>query len=407
MGLNDTPSSERVHIAFFGICNSGKSSLVNAVTGQEMSLVSDTRGTTTDPVKKAMELLPVGPVLIIDTPGIDDAGELGEKRVKRAKRILEETDVAVLVRENGKDQEPAEKELAELIRDRNIPCVTVFTKADLFEIKEEDNDGALGSGENRIRVSAKTGYNIDSFKELLASLGNKEKGRERKIVSDLLDPGDMVVLVIPIDGSAPKGRLILPQQQTIRDILEGGCSAVVCRDKELKEVLSSLPKKPKVVITDSQAYGYVSGIVPEDIFLTSFSILFARYKGNLDALRQGAGKLKELRDGDRVLIAEGCTHHRQCNDIGSVKIPGWIREHSGAELEFSFSSGNSFPEDLSDYSLIVHCGGCMLNEAEMGYRVKKAREAGVPMVNYGMAIAAMNGILDRCMEIFDHERTLY
>ena len=407
MGLNDTPSSERVHIAFFGICNSGKSSLVNAVTGQEMSLVSDTRGTTTDPVKRAMELLPIGPVLIIDTPGIDDAGELGEKRVKRAKRILEETDVAVLVRESGKDQEPAEKELTELIRDRGIPFVTVFTKADLFEIKEEEKAGSSGSDEKSIHVSAKTGYNIDNFKELLSSLGNKDKGKERRIVSDLLDPGDMVVLVIPIDGAAPKGRLILPQQQTIRDILEGGCSAVVCRDKELKEVLSSLPKKPKVVITDSQAYGYVSGIVPEDIFLTSFSILFARYKGNLDALRQGAGRIKELKDGDRVMIAEGCTHHRQCNDIGSVKIPGWIREHSGAEPEFSFSSGNGFPEDLSHYSLIVHCGGCMLNEAEMGYRVKKAREAGVPMVNYGMAIAAMNGILDRCMEIFDHERTLY
>ncbi len=400
MGLNDTPSSERVHIAFFGIRNAGKSSLVNAVTGQEMSLVSDTKGTTTDPVKKAMEILPIGPVLIIDTPGIDDSGELGEMRVSRAKRILEETDIAVLVMEHAREMCPAEEELLKLIKDRGIPCVAALTKADLHVITEEKAFLSGDPGIKSISLSAKTGFNIDEFRKLLSSFALSEKGQEKRIVGDLLEPGDMVVLVIPIDESAPKGRLILPQQQTIRDILESGCSAVVCRDTELKDVLLSLPKKPRLVITDSQAFAAVSEIVPDDVFLTGFSVLFARYKGNLDALKEGAAKLKELKNGDRVLIAEGCTHHRQCNDIGSVKLPAWIRKYSGAEPEFSYSSGNGFPEDLSGYALIVHCGGCMLNEAEMKYRVKKAREAGIPMVNYGMAIAAMNGILERSLRLF-------
>ncbi len=400
MGLNDTPSSERVHIAFFGIRNAGKSSLVNAVTGQEMSLVSDTKGTTTDPVKKAMEILPIGPVLIIDTPGIDDSGELGEMRVARAKRILEETDIAVLVMEYAREMCPAEKELLKLIKDRGISCVAAYTKADLHDITEEKAFLNVDPDIKSISLSAKTGYNVDEFRRLLSSFALSEKKPDKRIVGDLLEPGDMVVLVIPIDESAPKGRLILPQQQTIRDILESGCSAVVCRDTELKDVLSSLPKKPKLVITDSQAFAAVSEIVPDDVFLTGFSVLFARYKGNLDALKEGAAKLKELKDGDRVLIAEGCTHHRQCNDIGSVKLPAWIRKYSGAEPEFSFSSGNGFPEDLSGYAFIVHCGGCMLNEAEMKYRVKKAREAGIPMVNYGMAIAAMNGILERSLRLF-------
>ncbi|MCR4589667.1 MAG: [FeFe] hydrogenase H-cluster maturation GTPase HydF [Lachnospiraceae bacterium] len=402
MGLNDVPSSERVHIAFFGIRNAGKSSLVNAVTGQEMSLVSDVKGTTTDPVKKAMEILPIGPVLIIDTPGIDDTGELGEKRAGRARRVLEETDIAVLVSECGRERTAAEEELLTLIKDRGIPAVIAYTKADIHDnAPEKKVPGSGGSGIKSITVSAKTGHNIKEFRDLLSSFDTAEKERKKRIVGDLLEPGDMVVLVIPIDESAPKGRLILPQQQTIRDILESGCSAVVCRDTELESVLSSLPGKPKMVITDSQAYKEVSKVTPEDVFLTSFSVLFARYKGNLEALREGAGMLSRLRDGDRVLIAEGCTHHRQCNDIGSVKLPKWIREFSGAEPEFSYSSGNDFPEDLSGYSLIVHCGGCMLNEAEMKYRVKKARENGVPIVNYGMAIACMNGILQRSLEVFE------
>jgi len=396
LSLNDTPSSERVHIAFFGIRNAGKSSLVNAVTSQEMSLVSDVKGTTTDPVRKAMELLPIGPVLIIDTPGIDDSGELGSKRVKRAEEILKETDIAVLVSEYGREPEKSETELIRLFEDRGIPFVKALTKADL----SGEEYGDAPRAENEIVLSSKTGFHIKEFKELLGSYAEKNKGKEKRLVGDLLNPGDTVVLVIPIDESAPKGRLILPQQQTIRDILESGCSAVVCRDSELKDTLSGLKEKPGLVITDSQAYGRVSKIVPEDILLTSFSMLFARYKGDLFELKKGADRLKTLKDGDRVLISEGCTHHRQCNDIGSVKIPGWIREYCKAEPEFSFTSGRDFPEELKEYSLIVHCGGCMLNEAEMRFRINKAREAGVPIVNYGMAIAAMNGILERCMEVF-------
>ncbi|MCR5237394.1 MAG: [FeFe] hydrogenase H-cluster maturation GTPase HydF [Lachnospiraceae bacterium] len=446
MGLNDTPSAERKHIAFFGVRNAGKSSLVNKLTNQEMSLVSDVKGTTTDPVSKAMELTKAGPVLIIDTPGIDDTGELGEKRVERTRRILTKTDVAVLVTECGRSLNEAEKELIKLIKDREIPYITVRTKADLYDdnqgeeadniaAENEANDGKDGNdrgadGNDRgsdgkdaahglgakdkaadgtgkdgeaaqiIRVSSKTGQNIELLKQALTGLAAKGSGTDKHLVSDLLNEGDTVVLVIPIDESAPKGRLILPQQQTIRDILEKGCSAVVCRDTELASVLKGMPA-PRMVITDSQAYGKVSKIVPEEIMLTSFSILFARYKGELESLKSGADKLAALKDGDKVLIAEGCTHHRQCNDIGSVKIPGWIRQYSKAEPEFHFSSGASFPEDLKEYSLIVHCGGCMLNESEMKYRISKAKEHGVPMVNYGMAIACMNGILERCLKVFD------
>jgi len=403
LSLNDTPSSERVHIAFFGIRNAGKSSLVNAVTSQEMSLVSPVKGTTTDPVRKAMELLPIGPVLIIDTPGIDDSGELGSKRAERAEEILKESDIAVLVCEYGKDPGDKETELIKLFRERNIPYVKALTKADLYgeELKEP------ASGENEIVLSSKSGYHIKEFKELLGSFAERNKGKEKRLVGDLLNPGDTVVLVIPIDESAPKGRLILPQQQTIRDILESGCNALVCRDSELEDSLKKLKKKPALVITDSQAYGRVSKIVPKDIFLTSFSMLFARYKGDLFTLKEGADALKKLRDGDRVLISEGCTHHRQCNDIGSVKLPGWIREYCGGEPLFSFTSGTGFPEELKAYSLIVHCGGCMLNEAEMRFRIKKAVEAQVPIVNYGIAIAAMNGILERCMEVFGKDPSLH
>ncbi len=438
MGLNDTPSAERKHIAFFGVRNAGKSSLVNKLTNQEMSLVSKVKGTTTDPVSKAMELTKAGPVLIIDTPGIDDTGELGEKRVERTRRILTKTDVAVLVTECGRSLNEAEKELIKLIKDREIPYITVRTKADLYDnqgeeadniaaekeavdrkdgndrgadgeaakdgLGEEDKaaDGSSEGGEalSIIEVSSKTGENIELLKQALTELAAKGSGTDKHLVSDLLSEGDTVVLVIPIDESAPKGRLILPQQQTIRDILEKGCSAVVCRDTELAAVLKGMPA-PRMVITDSQAYGKVSKIVPEEIMLTSFSILFARYKGELESLKSGADKLASLKDGDKVLIAEGCTHHRQCNDIGSVKIPGWIRQYSKAEPEFHFSSGASFPEDLKEYSLIVHCGGCMLNESEMKYRISKAKENGVPMVNYGMAIACMNGILERCMKVFE------
>ena len=392
MGLNDTPSSERVHIAFFGIRNAGKSSLVNYLTNQEMSLVSDIKGTTTDPVMKAMELSKAGPVLIIDTPGIDDTGELGEKRVERTGRILAKTDVAVLVTECGREPVQAEKELIRLISERKIPYLTVRNKADLYDEPEDKEAG-------EIIVSARTGQNIERLKAALTELACKKNESSKRLVADLLNKGDTVVLVIPLDESAPKGRLILPQQQTIRDILEAGCSAVVCRDTELKEVLSGIPA-PRMVITDSQAYGTVASIVPEEIPLTSFSILFARYKGELESLRRGADKLAALTDGDKVLIAEGCTHHRQCNDIGSVKLPGWIREYSKSDPEFHFSSGGSFPEELSGYALIIHCGGCMLNESEMKFRISKAEEAGVPMVNYGMAIACMNGILERCIKVF-------
>ena len=392
MGLNDTPSSERVHIAFFGIRNAGKSSLVNYLTNQEMSLVSDIKGTTTDPVMKAMELSKAGPVLIIDTPGIDDTGELGEKRVERTGRILAKTDVAVLVTECGREPVQAEKELIRLISERKIPYLTVRNKADLYDEPEDKEPG-------EIIVSARTGQNIERLKAALTDLACKKNESSKRLVADLLNKGDTVVLVIPLDESAPKGRLILPQQQTIRDILEAGCSAVVCRDTELKEVLSGIPA-PRMVITDSQAYGNVASIVPEEIPLTSFSILFARYKGELESLRRGADKLAALTDGDKVLIAEGCTHHRQCNDIGSVKLPGWIREYSKSDPEFHFSSGGSFPEELSGYALIIHCGGCMLNESEMKFRISKAEEAGVPMVNYGMAIACMNGILERCIKVF-------
>ena len=443
MGLNDTPSAERKHIAFFGVMNAGKSSLVNKLTNQEMSLVSDVKGTTTDPVSKAMELTKAGPVLLIDTPGIDDTGELGEKRAERTRRILTKTDVAVLVTECGRSLNEAEKELIKLIKDREIPYITVRTKADLYgdnqseeaddkaagndavdgkdanyravrdagaddglgaEDKGADGTGAGGEAVPVIDVSSKTGDNIELLKQALTELAAKGSRTDKHLVSDLLSEGDTVVLVIPIDESAPKGRLILPQQQTIRDILEKGCSAVVCRDTELAAVLKGMPA-PRMVITDSQAYGKVSKIVPDEIPLTSFSILFARYKGELDSLKSGAEKLGALKDGDKVLIAEGCTHHRQCNDIGSVKIPGWIRQYSKAEPEFHFSSGASFPEDLKDYSLIVHCGGCMLNESEMKYRISKAKENGVPMVNYGMAIACMNGILERCLKVFEKKTT--
>ena len=391
MSLNETVSAERVHIAFFGRRNAGKSSLVNAVTGQSLAVVSDVLGTTTDPVKKAMELLPIGPVMIIDTPGFDDEGELGEKRVAKTREILAKTDIAVLVVDASVGLSSSEEDFFEIVKEKNIPFITVYNKADLCE-KFNVKDG-------EILVSAKQGEGVNALKEMLGTLA-KTRQNTRKIVGDLIGRGDTVVLVTPIDESAPKGRLILPQQQTIRDILDHNASAVVCQVEELSGVLCAFAKPPKMVITDSQAFGRVSKIVPQDIPLTSFSILFARYKGSLESQVKGAAQIGKLCDGDRILIAEGCTHHRQCGDIGTVKMPKWISDFSGAEIDFDFTSGGEFPTDLSRYKLVVHCGGCMLNEAEMTSRVKTAKAANVPVVNYGVAIAHMNGILKRSLELF-------
>ena len=392
MSLNNTPSAERLHIGFFGLRNAGKSSVVNAVTGQSLSLVSDVKGTTTDPVKKAMELLPLGPVVIIDTPGIDDEGELGEMRVRRAKQTLNITDIAVLVVDAVKGVQPLDEELVSLFKNKNIPYIIVRNKADLLTDIPENN-------ENEIYVSALNGDNINLLKDKIALLV-KSKDNDKKIVADLVKNGDFVLLVIPIDESAPKGRLILPQQQVIRELIENGVSVVVCRDTELSQTLDSLGRKPELVITDSQAFGKVSQITPRDIKLTSFSILFARYKGDLTAAVRGAATLNKLKDGDVVLISEGCTHHRQCNDIGSVKIPNWIRNHTQKEINFEFTSGGDFPEDISKYALIVHCGGCMLNAREMQSRTGFATDCNIPMTNYGTAIAHMHGILKRSVEIF-------
>lgn len=400
MSLNNTPSAERVHIGFFGRRNAGKSSVVNAVTGQELAVVSDVKGTTTDPVHKAMELLPMGPVVIIDTPGIDDVGELGELRVRKTKQILNKTDVAVLVLDGTAAVTEAERELLSIFQEKQIPYVLAFNKEDLMK-KETSLSGELLSGEagNSIRISAKTGFQIEELKEKIANLA-VTKEPERRIVGDLIKPLDFVVLVVPIDSAAPKGRLILPQQQTIRDILEEGAVSVVVREHELKETLEHLGKKPAMVITDSQAFARVSKDTPREIPLTSFSILFARYKGNLHTVVQGAEAIENLRDGDKILISEGCTHHRQCEDIGSVKIPRWLKSYTNKQLEIQLSSGTEFPEDLSEYKLIIHCGGCMLNEREMKYRLKCAKDQGVPITNYGTAIAYMQGILKRSVEIF-------
>lgn len=392
MGLNEVGSGERLHIGFFGMRNAGKSSLVNAFTGQSLSVVSDVKGTTTDPVKKAMELLPLGPVLIIDTPGIDDEGELGKLRVQKAREILSKTDVAVLVCDALKDFSGYDERLIEIFKEKNIPYVIAFNKSDLLSEKKE-SDG------NKVYVSALTGEGVDLLKNTVASI-SKVKEEKRYIVSDLISEGDVVVLVTPIDESAPKGRLILPQQQTIRDILDKGAVAVTTQVFTLTKTLSSLKEKPRMVITDSQAFGEVSKLVPDNIPLTSFSILFARYKGELKSLIEGAAALDNLSDGDKVLISEGCTHHRQCGDIGTVKMPAWIKKHTGKNITFDFTSGGEFPTDLSEYALVVHCGGCMLNEREMKSRQEKAESSAVPMVNYGMAIAHMNGILKRSLQVF-------
>lgn len=389
MGLNDTPQSERIHIGFFGRRNAGKSSVVNAVTNQQISVVSDVKGTTTDPVTKAMELLPLGPVVIIDTPGFDDEGTLGEMRVKRTKQVLNRVDVAVLVVDGTVGKTGADNELIEIFNEKKIPYIVAYNKSDISE-QTDCPDG--------VAVSALDNTNIGLLKEKIAHL-TKTDDTKMKICGDLLSEGDFAVLVVPIDSAAPKGRLILPQQQTIRDVLEAGAAAVVVRDTELKATLESLGKKPKVVITDSQAFESVSRDVPEDIYLTSFSILMARYKGFLKSAVEGATAIDRLKDGDKILISEGCTHHRQCDDIGTVKLPRWLRNYTGKELVFETSSGKGFPDDLSPYSLVIHCGGCMLNEREVQYRRKFAEDSEVPFTNYGTAIAFMQGILKRSLQI--------
>ncbi len=390
MSLNTTVSAERPHIAFFGRRNAGKSSVVNAVTNQKISVVSDTLGTTTDPVKKAMELLPLGPVVIIDTPGFDDVGALGALRVERTREVLRKTDIAVLVVDGTLGMTEADNALVAEFRERRLPYLVVYNKADLLDV-------IPAAQAQEIYVSAINGTGIDALKEKLAHIVGDEK-KEKYIVADLVEAGDTVILVIPIDDAAPKGRIILPQQQTLRELLDHHCSVICCQPEELSATIGGLRKKPALVITDSQAFEKVAKLTPEEIPMTSFSVLFARYKGDLDNLIAGAEALSSLKENDRVLISEGCTHRRQCGDIGTVKLPAWIERFAGVKPRFEFTSGGSFPDDLSDYRVVVHCGGCMLNEKEMQYRQKAAQQAGVPMVNYGIAIAKMNGILDRALE---------
>lgn len=400
MGMNQTPSSERVHIGLFGKRNAGKSSVINAVTNQDIAIVSAVRGTTTDPVYKSMELLPLGPVMLIDTPGLDDEGELGALRVQKGLDVLRKTDIALLIVDGTAGMSSEDERLEEELKKRGLPYLVVFNKWDLVQEKSagEENSGAEPEDERHIQVSARTGEGIQELKERLARM--VPAGKEKRLVGDLLEPQDLVVLVVPIDKAAPKGRLILPQQQTIRDVLESGAVSVVVREKELKETLKKLGTKPKLVITDSQVFGLVDRDTPEDILLTSFSILFARYKGNLAQAVRGAGALESLRDGDKILISEGCTHHRQCDDIGTVKLLRWIENYTGKKPEFVFTSGTGFERNLKEYHMIVHCGGCMLNEQEMQYRLKMAEIQGVPMTNYGILIAYMKGILERSLQPF-------
>lgn len=412
MGLNSTPSANRVHIGFFGRRNAGKSSVVNAVTGQELAVVSDTKGTTTDPVYKSMELLPIGPVMIIDTPGFDDEGALGELRVRKTKQVLNKTDIAVLVVDATEGKKQCDEELIRIFKEKEIPYIIVNNKADLLsdEVSEKvcqnnvseqrkgEQNALLSSGQEQY-VSALTGAGIYELKECIGKLTPNED-MTLKIVGDLLHPGDFVVLVVPIDSAAPKGRLILPQQQTIRDVLEANAAAIVVKESELKQTLEQLGRSPAMVIIDSQVFEQVSEEVSEEIPLTSFSILMARYKGYLETAVNGVAAIDHLKDGDKILISEGCTHHRQCDDIGTVKIPRWLKQHTGKELIIETSSGTEFPENLTSYALVIHCGGCMLNEREVKYRMKCAEDQKVPFTNYGIAIAQMKGILKRSIELF-------
>lgn len=391
-GLNATPSGERVHIGFFGMRNAGKSSLVNAFTNQQLAIVSDKKGTTTDPVYKAMELLPLGPVMIIDTPGFDDEGELGNLRIEKTRQVLNKVDIAVLVVASDKGLSECDKQLIELFVKREVPYLIVYNKCDIKQMAESDNS---------INVSSLNKTGIEALKERIASMVKTEDTKLR-IVGDLIKPSDVVILVVPIDSAAPKGRLILPQQQTIRDVLEADATAIVVKENELKETFSILNKKPAMVITDSQAFEKVSKDTPSDVLLTSFSILMARYKGYLETSIKGVAAIDKLKDGDRILISEGCTHHRQCDDIGTVKLPRWLKKYTGKELIIETSSGRDFPQELSKYSLIIHCGGCMLNEKEVQHRMRCAVENDVPFTNYGITIAYMHGILKRSIEIFPH-----
>ncbi|MCI8405254.1 MAG: [FeFe] hydrogenase H-cluster maturation GTPase HydF [Clostridia bacterium] len=392
MGINDVVSAERLHIGFFGMRNAGKSSVVNAVIGQTLSVVSHIKGTTTDPVKKTMELLPIGPVVIIDTPGIDDSGELGELRIEKSKQVMSRTDIAVLIVDAEKGLDILDEKLISVFQKKNLPYIIVYNKSDLIKKRKELKH-------NEIYISALKGENIYELKEKIGAYAKKEKNN-KVIVSDLLTDGDMVVLVIPIDEAAPKGRLILPQQQTIREILDAHCYFAACQETELETVLNALAFPPKLVITDSQVFEAVAKTIPDSVMLTSFSILFARYKGELKELIKGAARLSHLKDGDKILISEGCTHHRQCGDIGTVKLPAWVKKFANKNIEFDFTSGTDFSDDLSEYALIIHCGGCMLNNKEMQNRIEMANSAGVPVVNYGVAIAQMNGILKRALSPF-------
>ena len=392
MGLNDTPSGERLHIALFGRRNAGKSSLINAITGQDLAVVSDIKGTTTDPVTKAMELLPLGPVVMIDTPGLDDSGALGDLRIKKAYQVLNKTDIALLVVDAAEGFSSDDQLILDRIKAKNIPYIVVYNKCDLLS--------EAGKGdEHTIYVSSTAKTNIYELKEMIARQV-KPEGDAKRVIGDLISEGDIVVLVVPIDKAAPKGRLILPQQQTIRDILDTQATAVVCQNTTLEATLKNLGKKPVMVVTDSQVFAHVSKIVPADIPLTSFSILFARYKGNLELAVRGVAALKSLKDDDTVLIAEGCTHHRQCNDIGTVKIPNWILQNTGKKINFEFTSGTEFPVELGKYAMVVHCGGCMLNEREMKYRLRCAEDDGIPITNYGILIAYVTGILKRSVALF-------
>ena len=379
--LNQTPSGERIHIGIFGRRNAGKSALINALTGQNLAIVSDVAGTTTDPVSKAMELLPLGPVIITDTPGLDDVGTLGEMRVEKTRGVLAKTDIAIIVIDASRGISEYETELLDEVKSRNIPYITVYNKCDLVNIDSPD----------AVCVSAATGMGIESLKEKLSKFSQKDS--EQRLIADLVERGDIVILVTPIDASAPKGRLILPQQQVIRDLIEAGAMPLVCRETELESALEKV--KAKMVVTDSQVFGMVSKMIPENIPLTSFSMLMARYKGNFAEAVKGAAALDTIKDGDKILISEGCTHHRQCEDIGTVKLPMWIRKHTGAEPEFVFTSGTEFPTDLSEYKMVIHCGGCTLNQRELAHRYGLAGKAGLPITNYGVAIAHMHGILER------------
>ena len=405
MSLNNTPSSERIHIGIYGKRNAGKSSIINALTGQNLAIVSDVMGTTTDPVLKAMELLPLGPVVMIDTPGLDDDGELGTLRIQKAYQMLNKTDIALLVIDAHSGFTKEDANILLKIQDKQIPFAVIMNKCDLVEVEavsaltEQIRHERNIDSKHIFCVSAEKKTNIYELKEFITTLVPSDQ-TSRRIVGDLIHPGDFIVLVVPIDKAAPKGRLILPQQQTIRDILDSDATSVVVKETDLKSTLDALGKKPSLVITDSQAFGKVSKVTPKEIPLTSFSILFARYKGDLKTLVDGARALDTLEDGDTILISEGCTHHRQCDDIGTAKLPGWIRSYSKKNLQFAFTSGTEFPVDLSKYRMIVHCGGCTLNEREMKYRMKCAKDAGIPMTNYGTAIAQIHGILDRSLEVF-------